>query len=87
MAIPKQTLHPIFSKMGWEKSKIPTNLIFSHLCGVTEDLSSLAGCLGRNSQLAPDGSVVADCCKPFAATHLPDQVTKAMSEICLRFFG
>ena len=33
-----------------------------------------------------DGSVVADCCKPFAATHLPDQVTKAMSEICMTVF-
>ena len=44
----------------------------------------LAKSLGRNSQLAADGRVVADCRKPFAATHLPDQLTKAMSEICIQ---
>jgi hypothetical protein len=46
--------------------------------------SRLAGCLARNSQLAADGRVVTDCCRPFSTTHLPDQVTKAMSEICIR---
>jgi hypothetical protein len=39
MAIPKQTpsTHPSL-KMGWEKSKILTNLIFSHRPGVIGDL-------------------------------------------------